>query len=76
MLCFIPPFNYPQLSGSMKDNYHSFMEKLEQEINILLQNIDAILVSESDFFKLKELGYIGNDLSKFKIEKEFKDGSM
>ena len=55
------------------DHYHSFMEKLEQEVTILFRNIDAILVSESDFFKLKELGYIGDELWKFKIEKVFKE---
>ena len=73
MLSFNPHFNYPQLSRAMVDHYHEFMEKIENEVNILFRNIDAILVNESDYNKLCELGYVGLELGQFKIEKEFKE---
>ena len=40
---------------------------------IYYENIDAILIDENDYNKLVELGYIGNELGKFKIEHIFKE---
>ena len=48
-------------------------KKIEKEVNILFRHIDAILVNESDYLKLCELGYVGLELGQFKIEKEFKE---
>ena len=69
VLSFNPTFNYPQLSSSMMDHYHEFMEKIEKEVKILFRNIDAILVNESDYKKLCELGYVGLELGQFKPDK-------
>ena len=73
VLSFNPHFNYPQLSSSMIDHYNEFMEKIEKEVNILFRNIDAILVNESDYKKLCELGYVGLELGQFKLDKVFKE---
>ena len=70
---FCPHFNYPQLTSSMIDNYHKFMEKLEKIVDIKFRNIDAILVNENDYKKLCELGYVGLELGQFKIEKVFSE---
>ena len=39
----------------------------------MFRNIDAILVNESDYKKLCELGYVGLELGQFKPDKEFKE---
>jgi len=70
---FCPHFNYPQLTSLIMKNYHEFMGKVEQIVDIKFRNVDAILVNESDYLKLKELGYVGSELGKFKIEKVFKE---
>ena len=57
----------------MYDNYYAFMDKISKLVDVKYWNIDAILISESDYFKLKELGYIGDELSQFKVEKVFKE---
>ena len=36
-------------------------------------NVDAILVDEVGYNKLKDLGYIGDKLGQFKIEKVFQE---
>ena len=36
-------------------------------------NVDAILIDEEDFNKLKGLGYIGEGLGYFKVEHIFKE---
>ena len=71
--CFNPHFSHPQLSKIMYDNYYYFMDKISKLVNVLYWNIDAILVNEDDYFKLKDLGYIGSELGKFKVEKVFKE---
>jgi len=71
--CFRPHFNHPQLAKTMYDNYYAFMDKISKLVDVKYWNIDAILISESDYFKLKELGYIGDELGKFKVEKVFKE---
>ena len=55
----------------MCDNYYAFMDKISNLVNVLYWNIDAILVCEDDYLKLKELGYIGSELGQFKNEKVF-----
>jgi hypothetical protein len=68
---FKPHFNFPQFSKSLLDNYHELIRKISEVVHIYYYNIDAILVNESDFKKLKDLGYIGEELGKFKVEGVF-----
>ena len=46
---------------------------LSEIVNILYCNIDSILINESDYLKLKELGYISDKLGDFKLEYVFKE---
>jgi hypothetical protein len=68
ILPFKAHFNHVQFTKSILDNYHIFMEKISSIVNVLFINIDSILVDENDFNKLKELGYIGDQLRQFKVE--------
>ena len=47
------------------------MTNIKNEVNVIYENIDAILVSESDFHKLEDSGLIGNKLGQFKVEHVF-----
>jgi len=47
------------------------MDEIKKIVTVYYENIDAILINESDYEKLKKLGYIGNELGRFKIEKVF-----
>ena len=49
------------------------MDEIKKLVNVLYENIDAILITESDFEKLKKHGYVGDELGKFKIEKIFSE---
>jgi hypothetical protein len=71
ILPFKAHFNHPQFAKSILDNYHTFMEKISSIVNVLYSKIDSILVDENDFIKLEELGYIGSELGKFKVEHIF-----
>ena len=52
-------------------NYHEKMEKISKIVNVLYCNIDSILITESDFKKLEELGYINDELGGLKVEHIF-----
>ena len=70
--CFNPHFYWGQYAKTMLDNYHSKMKKISEIVDILFCNIDSILVSEQDYLKLKQLGYISQDeFGKFKKDKVF-----
>jgi hypothetical protein len=71
--CFSPHFSHPQLAKSMYDNYYQFFEKIGKLVKIYYINTDAILVDEDGYNKLLELGYVGDELGKFKIEAVFKE---
>ena len=70
--CVSEHFYYPQYTKRLLDNYHAKMKTISELVNVLYCNIDSILVSESDYLKLKELGYIDqNEFGKFKVEHVF-----
>ena len=74
MKCFNPHFYWGQYAKTMLENYHSKMKKISEIVNILYCNVDSILVSEHDFLKLKELGWIHDEeFGKFKVEHVFTD---
>jgi len=65
-------YTYPQFAESMLAAYAEKMEDIRSHVHVIYENIDSILVSESDYFKLKELGYVDDyELGKLKIEKIF-----
>ena len=57
----------------MMNQYHEFMEKISKLVDVKFWNVDAILVDEVGYNKLKDLGYIGDNLGQFKIEKVFQE---
>ena len=66
-------YSYPQFAREVLNNYHNKMNEMRKLCKIYYENIDAILIDENDYNKLVELGYIGNELGKFKIEHIFKE---
>ena len=64
-------YSYPQFAREVLNNYHKKMSEIRKLCNIYYENIDAILIDEADYNKLLALGYIGNELGKFKIEHIF-----
>ncbi len=68
---FVPHFTFPQFAKSVLDEFRRMINEVKQVVNVLYENIDAILVTEEDYHKLLELGYIGNKLGQFKIEHIF-----
>ena len=70
---FVQHFSYPQFAKSVLDEFNNIMNNIKNIVNVLYQNVDAILISESDYFKLVELGYIGDKLGQFKIEYIFSE---
>src|SRR5215469_16162136 len=73
ILPFSPHFNCVQFAKSILDNYHELMQKISSLVNVLYSCVDAILISEADYKKLEELGYIGSKLGQFKIDKIFSE---
>lgn len=66
-------FTYPQFARRVLYNYHKKMNHVKSLVNVLYENIDAILVSEEDYLKLDREGLIGDKLGQFKIEHKFSE---
>ena len=66
-------YSYPQFAREVLNNYHEKLNKIRSMCNIFYENIDAILINEDDYKKLKDNGFIGNQLGQFKIEHIFKE---
>ena len=66
-------YSYPQFAREVLTNYHKKMDEIRKICNIYYENIDAILIDEDDYNKLVSLGYVGNELGKFKIEHVFNE---
>ena len=66
-------FSYPQFAREVLNNYNDKMNEIRKICKIYYENIDAVLIDEDDYNKLYELGYIGNELGKFKIEHIFNE---
>jgi len=65
-------YTYPQFAKAVLDEFNGFMDEIKSMVNVLYENVDAILVTESDYLKLKGLGYVDeHTLGKFKIEHIF-----
>ena len=70
---FVSHFTIPQFAKSLLDAYKRKMDEIKSIVNVYYTNIDAILINEQDYNKLKSLGYIGNELGQFKIEHVFNE---
>lgn len=66
-------FSYPQFARRVLYNYNKKMDHIKSLVNVLYENIDAILVTEEDYNKLLSIGFIGNELGQFKIEHKFSE---
>ena len=66
-------YSYPQFAREVLNNYHKKINEIRSICKIYYENIDAILIDENDYKKLEDMGYIGNELGKFKIEHVFKE---
>ena len=64
-------YSYPQFAREVLNNYHKKLNEIRKLCKIYYENIDAILIDEDDYNKMVSLGYIGNELGKFKIEHIF-----
>lgn len=68
---FSPDYNVIQFGYDILKNYNEFMNKIKQKVNVIYENIDAILINEADYKKLESEGLIGDNLGQFKIENVF-----
>lgn len=66
-------YTCPQLAASILSSFNEFMKHIMSLINVYYINVDAILTDEDGYNKLNSLGYIGDKLRQFKIEKQFNE---
>lgn len=68
---FVPHFTTPQFALDILTNFNKKIDEISKIVNVYYFNIDSILIDESDYNKLNELGYINDNLGGFKIEHVF-----
>lgn len=68
---FVPHYTFPQFAKSVLDEYNKFFDKIKSIVPVFYENVDAILTNEDGYNKLNELGYIGEEMGKFKLDKIF-----
>ena len=67
-------YSYPQFAKEVLQNFENKMNEVVGKVKkVYYYNVDAILIDEEDFNKLKVLGYIGEGLGYFKVEHIFKE---
>ena len=64
-------YTCPQLAASILGSFNGFLQHVMSLVNVYYINVDAILTDEEGYKKLNSMGYIGNNLRQFKIEKTF-----
>ena len=64
-------YTCPHLAASILGSFNSFLKHIMSLVNVYYINVDAILTDEDGYKKLLELGFIGDNLRQFKIEKIF-----
>jgi len=64
-------YSYPQFAQRVLENYHKKMDEVRKLVTPFYENIDAILITQSDYEKLIDNGLVGDELGKFKIERVF-----
>jgi len=68
---FVPDYNCVQFGADILNKYNRFMDDIRSKVNVIYENIDAILINENDYNKLQNEGLIGDELGKFKVEHVF-----
>ena len=70
---FVQHFTVPHFAKSVLDTFRAKFDEVKSLVNVYYENIDAILIDENDYNKLKRMGYIGDKLGQFKIEHVFNE---
>lgn len=70
---FVSNYTYPQFARSVLKNYADKVNEICSIVSPLYYNIDAFLITESDYFKLVRAGFIGKEIGQLKIEKIFSE---
>ncbi len=71
---FSPWFNYPQFARDVLSKFNARMKSIAEIVDVLYYNIDAIVIRERDYEKLRELGYMDDSkMGYFKIEHVFSE---
>lgn len=68
---FVPHFTHPQFAKEILDNFNKKMEEISRIVKVYYFNIDSVLIDESDYNKLINLGMVSDKLGDFKIEHIF-----
>ena len=69
---YVEHYSYPHFAKVILDGFNTKLNEIKSIVNVLFQNIDAIVVNESDYKKLLELGYVHpTELGKLKVEHVF-----
>ena len=69
---YVEHYNHPQFAKVILDGFNNKCNEIKALVNVLFQNFDAFVVNESDYNKLKALGYIHpTELGKLKVEHVF-----
>ena len=71
MKSVVSSFTVPHFAKEILNEFKEFMDNIKRKVTVYYENIDAILVTESDYNKLIEEGLIGKKLGQFKIEHIF-----
>ena len=69
---YVEHYSFPQFARVILDGFNNKMNEIKSIVNVLFQNIDAIVVNERDYNKLLDLGYVHpTELGKLKVEHVF-----
>ena len=69
---YVEHYSFPQFAKVILDGFNNKMNEIRSIVNVLFQNIDAIVVNERDYNKLLDLGYVHpTELGKLKVEHIF-----
>ena len=68
---FVPHFTIPQFAKSVLDRFNEKMNHIKSLVHVYYENIDAVLIDENDYHKLVDMGFVGDELGQFKIERVF-----
>ena len=69
---YVEHYSFPQFAKVILDGFNNKLQEIKSIVNVLFQNIDAIIVNEADYNKLLELGHVHpTELGKLKVEHIF-----
>ena len=69
---YVEHYNFGHFAKVILEGFNNKLNEIKSLVTVLFQNIDAIVVSESDYNKLNALGYIHDtELGKLKVEHTF-----